>query len=269
MLVNITLQEAQEITYQLFLEFRKICEAHDLRYFLSGGTLLGAARHKGFIPWDDDMDVMMPREDYEKLLSLDLELPENLQLFSCETDPQYNYPFAKLCDMRFKVHFEHHVEECSIGMGIDVFPIEGLPDGKLGKKFYFKWMGALNIMRNAALRSAFLPDEKFIFIKKLLLPYARRRGANHYARKMNAFAKRIPLGKTRHAGVTMITHYGSREWMRLEVFAQGDTLPFRGVPCSVPKGWDEYLHNLYGNYMQLPPEDKRKTDHGNFTVEVR
>lgn len=269
MLKNISIAEAQDIAFNLFLAFKDICDKNGLCYYLSGGTLLGAVRHKGFIPWDDDMDVMMPRPDYERLLSLNLELPETLQLFSCETDSQYNYPFAKLCDMRYKVHFGHHLEERSIGMYIDIFPIEGLPDGKFGKKFYFKWMSLLNIMRNAALRSAFLPDEKFIFIKKLMLPYARKRGANHYAQKMNSFAKKFPLGKTNHSGVTMITHYGSREWMRREVFEQGEPLLFRDQLCSAPKGWDEYLRNLYGDYMQLPPEDKRCTDHGNFTIEVR
>jgi len=268
-LKDLSIQEAQDISFSLFLEFKKICERHNLRYYLSGGTLLGAVRHKGFIPWDDDMDVMMPRPDYEKLLQLKLELPQHFELFSSEIDPQYNYPFAKLCDMRYKVYFEHHLEERSIGMFIDIFPIEGLPDGKVGKKLYFKTMAILNILRNAALRSAFLPDEKYLLIKKMLMPFVRRKGSNYYARMMNRFAARIPFGKTAHAGVTTITHYGSREWMRREVFESGEPLPFRDQLCAVPKGWDEYLRNLYGDYMQLPPEDKRCTDHGHFTIEVR
>ena len=263
------MQEAQDISYQLFLEFKRICEENGLCYYLSGGTLLGAARHKGFIPWDDDMDVMMPRPDYERLLALKLNLPEHFQLFSCETDPEYTYPFAKLCDMRYKVHFEHHVQERSIGMYIDIFPIEGLPDGNFAKKIYFKRMAMLNVLRNAAIRSAFLPGEKYVFIKKLLLPWARRRGANHFARRMNEYAKKWTLGKTGHAGVTTITHYGSREWMRREVFLPGEGLIFCGESCSVPRGWDEYLKNLYGDYMQLPPVEKRCTDHSHFTIEKR
>ena len=269
MLKDITITQAQDIEFDLFLQFKRICEENGLRYYLSGGTLLGAARHRGFIPWDDDMDVMMPRTDYDRLMRMRPSLPENLRLFDCESDDKYLYPFAKLCDMRYKVRFAHHMEERSIGMYIDIFPIETLPDGKFAKKLYFKRMLLKHILHNAALRSAFLPEEKYILLKKLLRPYAVRRGANRFVREMNEMARRWQTRRTNHAGVTMVVHYGEREWMRKEVFEPGAEVEFRGVKCPAPKGWDEYLRNLYGDYMTLPPEDQRVTDHSHFTIEVR
>lgn len=269
MLVDITMREAQDIAYDLFLQFDKICKENGLRYCLSGGTLLGAVRHKGFIPWDDDMDVMMPRKDYDRLLSLNLDLEEKYKLFSCETDAQYFYPFAKLCNMDYRVHFEHHIKERSIGMYIDIFPIEGLPDGKIAGKLYFKRMQLLNIYRNAALRKDFLPGERFRGIKKILMSHARRKGANYYAKRMNTLGRKYGLGKSGYAGVTMITHYGARERMPYNVFDGTETVIFRDMEVPAPKGWKEYLTRLYGDYMKLPPEDKRETDHGHFVIEKR
>ena len=269
MLKNITIAQAQDIEFDLFLQFKRVCEENGLRYFLSGGTLLGAARHRDFIPWDDDLDVMMPRKDYDRLLRMRPKLPENLRLFDCESDDKYLYPFAKLCDMRYRVHFAHHSEERSIGMYIDIFPIETLPDGKFAKKLYFRRMLLKHILHNAALRSSFLPEEKHIFLKKLLRPYAVHHGANRFVREMNEMARRWQTRRTNHAGVTMVVHYGEREWMPKEIFEPGAEVEFRGVKCAAPKGWDAYLRNLYGDYMTLPPEDQRVTDHANFTIETR
>ena len=269
MMKDITITQAQDVQFDLFLQFKRICEENGLRYYLSGGTLLGAVRHKGFIPWDDDMDVMLPRADYDRLIHMQLDLPAHMRLFACETDREYLFPFAKLCDMRYKLYFAHHREERSIGMYIDIFPIETLPDSRLEMKFYFKKMKLLNILHNAAMRRAFLPDEKFIFVKKLIQPFAVRHGANRYVREMNDFARRYADRKTDHSGVTMVLHYGEREWMRRAVFEPSAAVEFRGVACAAPKGWDEYLRNLYGDYMVLPPESQRVSNHPNFTIEIR
>lgn len=269
MLKDLTIEEAQDIAYNIFELFDRLCRENNLTYFLSGGTLLGAARHKGFIPWDDDIDVMMPRADYDKLINMKLDMPEHIKLFAPETDEKYFYPFAKMCDMRYKVYFEHHIDERSIGMYIDIFPIDGLPDNRLMSKLYFKKIKMYDILKNAALRSAFLEGEKFIFIKKLILPYARKKGANYYARKMNSCGRKHAFGKSGYAGVTMITHYGERERMETDVFFSGEVLDFKDIKAGVPKGWDTYLTRLYGNYMEMPPEDKRWTNHSNFTIEVR
>lgn len=270
MLKEIALEEAQAVSFRLFKIFDGICKKYNLRYFLSGGTLLGAIRHRGFIPWDDDMDVMMPRPDYEKLLALELKLPSDIELVSCESNRDYFIPFAKMCDMKTKLSFPHHVKEKSLGLFIDIFPIDALPDSKIRQKIYFFKMKSYDTLRNSALRKTFINDEKFIGIKKyLVMPFAKIKGPNYYANKMNRYAIKWTFGSTKHAGVTMITHYGERELMDYDVFADKSVVYFNEYQCFAPVGWDTYLSNLYGDYMKLPPVEKRNTDHSNFIIEIR
>lgn len=270
MLKDISLKEAQGYTFELLKIFDKICRDNNLVYMLSGGTLLGAIRHKGFIPWDDDIDVMMPRADYDRLLRLKLELSESIELCECSLQEDYFYPFAKLCNMTTKLYFPHHIEEKSIGIFLDIFPIEGLPDSSLKRNVYFKRMKTLNALRNSAVRKEFLENEKFKGVKKaVVMPVAKKVGANEWALRMNRAAKKYSFDGRNYRAVTMITHYGSRECMPAEVFDSVVEVDFESIITYAPVGYDTYLTNLYGDYMQLPPEDKRVTDHSNFIIEVR
>lgn len=269
MFKDITLKEAQAIEFEMLRAFRALCEEQGLTFFLSGGTLLGAVRHSGFIPWDDDIDVMMPRADYDRLISSELKLPGELKLFCCEKDDSYFYPYARLCDMRYRLYYEGHRAEASQGMYIDIFPIETLPDGTLERKLYFKRMRLWDVLRNCARRESVMENEKHRGLKRLLGPVARLRGPMWYARRMNALARGYAGKETAHAGVTMVTHYGEREWMPKAVFEPGATVSFEGERCAAPKGYDAYLTRLYGDYMQLPPEEKRVSEHIHYTIEVR
>ena len=124
------IQELRQIQMGILDEVHRFCEAHGLRYFLSSGTLIGAVRHKGYIPWDDDIDIYMPREDYEKLMVIGAKgLPDNLHLQTNETDPAYMMPFAKirLGDTFFPEGGKGYDRLKFQGIFIDVFPYDKLP----------------------------------------------------------------------------------------------------------------------------------------------
>ena len=139
-----TLQKLKDIEKDMLVIFIQICKKYDMRYFLAGGSCLGAVRHRGFIPWDDDIDVVMPREDYEKFLKVARnELPENIFLQTGKTDNDFPMNFAKLrnSDTTF---IETSVKNFKINHGvfIDIFPLDGYSDSK-----WFKLMNRIYISR--------------------------------------------------------------------------------------------------------------------------
>ena len=120
---ELSLQELKDIEFNLLKEFRAFCNENGIRFFLAYGTLLGAIRYKGFIPWDDDIDVLVPREDYNKLIRIFRD-SDKYRLYSFERNQKYGYPFAKLCDMstrKIEFYFEPLVD---YGVDIDIFPLD-------------------------------------------------------------------------------------------------------------------------------------------------
>lgn len=113
--------EEQSQMFRLLRAFSEICEENGLRYFVVGGTLIGAVRHRGFIPWDDDIDVSMPLDDFRKFTELARELPGSFALQSEETDPRYPFVFAKLCDTRYA--YDTGYDNHPMGVYIDIFPL--------------------------------------------------------------------------------------------------------------------------------------------------
>jgi|AGTN01.3.fsa_nt_gi LPS biosynthesis protein len=123
---ELTQDELKDRAFELLKEFRDVCEKNNLRYYLTGGTLLGAVRHKGFIPWDDDIDVAMPRIDYLKFLKIYKREYDKNNLFAYEINKNYKYMFAKLCDKDTSlIEFDFDCKE-KLGVYLDIFPIDGL-----------------------------------------------------------------------------------------------------------------------------------------------
>ena len=145
-IILLYMNDLQKRLLVILKEFARVCGKHNLRYFLNGGTCLGAIRHKGFIPWDDDVDVMMPREDYEKFLTLQYEY-EGTPYFiqSWKSDPRYTYGFAKLRDSSttfIEDFYRNH--RINHGVWIDIFPLDGMakkpiPREKCAKRVKFMW----------------------------------------------------------------------------------------------------------------------------------
>ena len=243
-----------------------LCDRHSLTYYMLGGTMLGAIRHKGFIPWDDDIDLGMPRDDYEKFLELaPKELPEHLKLVNYRTDPNYMYYITRILDTETKVIEERIGNENKFtNASIDIFPIDGTPNNPVARKFYF-----FRVMYHRALMALCYKDsidrkrkrskkEKLLLwfmekmpVEKLTTPYKQKCKIDRLLRKQK-------LQGSKYIG-NIMGAYRTREIVPAEYYGKGAFYPFEDMELRGLELYDEYLKYTYGDYMQLPPEDKRKT----------
>ena len=251
------LKEIKIIEKELFISFISVCEKLNLKYYLLGGTLLGAVRHQGFIPWDDDIDVGMPREDYEIFLEKGQALlPDGFFLQSYKSDPNYPNCFAKIRNSN-TTYLETSVKNCDMNHGvfIDIFPLDYYPDDKKTKdRFIFK-KNLLNIRISSVYQSKRkkLKVRLISFLLKLRYP----------SYKM-AVKKREKLYKSISTG-SMLANYGgawgAKEIVPKEWYGEGVWLEFEGLSVRAPIEYDKWLSQVYGDYMQLPPADKRCPHH--------
>ena len=249
--------EIKEHLLEMLVEFAEFCDKNGLRYYLSGGTLLGAVRHKGFIPWDDDVDLMMPRKDYENLLYLWHD--DRYCLSSCEKNRDYNTPFARIWDTTTKLRWTV-INEKEIGVFMDIFPLDGFPTGDLQTKIHLMRIKMLRSLVNAEVRQKFLKNEKFRLIKLLLRKLFRKSG-NHYAQRLNVVAKKYKFESCQYVGVKTTTVHLFREKNPKSIYSETVYLPFEHLFLPVPVGYNKYRTHLYGDYMQLPPENERHSKH--------
>lgn len=254
------MNELQMVEFDLLRCFIETCEKLNLNYFLVCGSALGAARHEGFIPWDDDMDVGMYREDYNKFMKLaPALLPEGIFLQNYKTDPKYPHVFAKLRNSN-TTYIEKSAKDLKINHGIyiDIFPLDGYPDStKEQKKLTFlkKWY-------KLQLASAFkLPDT---LKGKLFLSFLRLLGCHKRTSKILAKYERV-VSKYPVKGSKIIcnhgTWYGSRDYISSEYYGKGSDAVCEGITVRVPEKCDEYLTALYGDWRTPPPIEKQKGHH--------
>ncbi len=262
------MNEIQTIQRDLLLQFITVCERHKLRYYLFGGTCLGAIRHQGFIPWDDDLDVAMPRPDFNRLLGLKDEFKAPYFLQSVSTDHRYSYPFMKLRNSNtafFEAVFAP--TKMNHGIWIDIFPLDGMSK-KIGQRkifsirpywlwfrWYFSYLG--NLWHLPRLDHRFFLD---VLILIITLPFLPFRFNNWHARFMNKNLQCISYDEATLVG-PYLTMYFNKEALPKEVFGDGVLTTFEGLSVKVPADYDKYLRHIYGDYMKLPPKEKQVGHH--------
>ena len=252
---RIELDELKKIQIEILDEVVNFCERRNLRYFLAYGTLIGAIRHKGYIPWDDDIDIAMPRPDYEMLLSCFNNESKKHKVVSYRTDKSYGMAFAKVHNPLTIVD-EHKYKKEPFGVYIDIFPLDAVVSDS---QIFFCWLlrKVLNCKKALlGVRRSIFKDFYILVGKILLKPFSVYR----IVKKMDDIGRK---GNFEEA-VFIESFYSStvkKEKMLKAVFDGFEYAEFEGKKYKIPKGYDQYLKQQYGDYMNLPPEDKRVSHH--------
>ena len=263
---EISLEEQRNIQIELLKELKEICDKNNLKYALGGGTLLGAIRHKGYIPWDDDVDLMMPRKDYETLLKIFEEnCKENHKILTYINTKDYYYSFAKIVDAStlLKEGGLRPIE--TLGVYIDVFPIDFLPNDeksikKIFKKYNFLYK-AISVYKFSDI-SKVTKNKVKLFFKRITLYFVK---AFNLVPKVLKKLDNIAIEYEDTSKVACISgRYAEKEIMPREFIEKYILADFEGEKYKIPEDYDEYLTKHYDNYMELPPEEKRKTEHNNI-----
>lgn len=253
--------ETDEIQKYLLMVMEKLdlfCRENGLRYYLSGGTLLGAVRHKGFIPWDDDIDIMIPRKDYEKLVSTFAD--DRYKIAYCERDKDYGCPYARMWDSH-TIRDWGNMSQTEMGVYIDILPIDGYPDSLILSKIREYYLLYIRKWRLFMMYNKSAPTAKF----KRLKQFVRKinpNTANDYSVRINKIGRKIDFETSKYVGVQSGTYHAQKERNPKSVFDKTIYLQFEHLWLPAPSGYDEYLKHLFGDYMQLPPVEQRVKRHG-------
>lgn len=258
-MIELTDKEIKNRLLKIMIQFKKLCDIYGLEYSLVGGTLLGAIRHKGFIPWDDDVDIAMDRPTYNRMISIFSRknvLPSNLKLVGFDVENSI-YPFIKIVDTQTKV--DEITADESIGLWIDIFPIDGLPDDLKKIKKVYKEASILHSL------ISLIPSKKegSSKLKNIIKPMAINISKNVIGyKRINYWCKKLclkyPYENAVNVGCIIWGRGLEKEAMLKSDFERKITVNFEGESFKAISNYDTYLTNLYGNYMSLPPENDRE-----------
>lgn len=255
-----SLREVQNLIYDIFVEYDRVCRKHGIKYSMEGGTLLGAVKYQDYVPWDDDIDVIMLRSEYEKFLKVAPgELKDSFFLQSYNNVPQFPLNYAKLCYNGAKIHdYDYsHLKEMNHGIFIDIFPIDNVNRERL--RAHCAIIGVLTGARKTKLGiglSGLPAYKRMIYRTVSLLP-------------MKCLVLLLNMACTKHNEKSTDFRYEicnpNRKFppLRAEMYEDLIELPFRDRTFYAVRDYDEFLCSRFGNdYMNsLPAEEKRKPSH--------
>ncbi len=255
-------EELRNIQLSILQHIDSFCEENNLRFFLSYGTMLGAVRHQGYIPWDDDIDIMMLRDDYERFINEYIQKDKSkYRLHYYKNDKKCPYPFVKIEDSE-TILIEYSEETADdLGINIDVFPIDVVPENKsLQKKLFAAksfYHTLIDLKRVApAVGRSWYKNTVLVMSQVLLRPIPM----SFLMRKIDENAKQYQNQKSVYCAVA-VWGYGKREINLRSNWEKPIRVKFEHLLMPIPEGYDNYLSCVYGDYMQLPPEEKRITHH--------
>lgn len=269
----LSLREVQLRELNILLDIDKFCKENGIRYALDSGTLLGAIRHHGFIPWDDDIDITMPRPDYEKFIHSYHSDNKNLFIRAYELG-NLDTPFAKICDRSLSVVQNHkysNATDTDKYLWVDIFPVDGLPSSKAQiRSLYKKAVFYIHIRGMIIAKLGTGRTTAIKILRFLLKPFAMLYGSKRCMRALYDLAHENDYQKSKYVGIVTwalpsIGGHSEYEMLR-EEYEQVEKAEFEGHMLPVPSCWDQYLTGLYGDYMKIPAVEDRPT-HGIMVYE--
>lgn len=265
----LSMNEIQKVSFNILKEVAEVCESQGFRYFLMYGTLIGAVRHKGYIPWDDDVDIMMPRPDYERFLLYCAKNNNKLgryEIFNTRTTKDYIYGITRVSDPRYEIIKEERSENCGMGIFIDVYPYDGLGDDynnalRLLEKTRFYCDSIISMTRNdQSVTNQLNWKGKLAFIFHKLIRDLR--GVKFYIRQLTNQTKLNNYDESFYVGPLMWYFETPQKVLFKRIdFDKYVMLPFESRTFRVPVNYHDILTQVYGNYMQLPPIEKQVYQH--------
>lgn len=259
-------RQMQLLQVDMLKELDRVCRVNNIKYSISDGTLLGAVRHHGYIPWDDDADVSMLREEYEKFKKVAYQLNPEICFFQDhDTDPEYNWGYGKLrrTGTKFVRVGQEHLK-CKTGVFIDVFPLDDIPKSTIGqifndfydfviRKFMYAEVGKMNMSISPFLRFVYKQMAK-VDIDKVFNKYDKLTKKSNNTSDNRVRILTYPAPGTQCNKNPLNTRYGMPKKWFLDVVEYD----FEGIKLYGSKDYDEALTYMYGDYMQLPPEKDRE-----------
>lgn len=263
---RIDLDELKKIEFEMLKYVKKVCKQKNLKYYLAGGTLLGAIRHKGFIPWDDDIDILMPRSDYNKFISIISEEENDKYKILTPNNEDYYYFFSKLVDNRTILNEKNVKPIKNLGIYIDIFPLDGLPNNLCDiEKHANLLIKKFKLYQNSKSDTYCISNSIVKKCAKALVksPYhiiCKIKNWKKRKKQILSLMEKYDFENSNKVAY-ILSAYGKREILDKTVFAESKTVVFEGEEFSAPANYNQYLSSLYGDYMKLPPEKDRKSHH--------
>ena len=260
------LNDTQRYILYVLREVVRVLDELNIPYYMQGGTMLGAIRHGGFIPWDDDVDLGIPRADYDRLLTeVAAHLPENLELRTYDDETDHHYYFARIVDKRYQIRRMGSIEERLENIWVDLFPLDGMPNGWASRqwhkfrllmtrlKFHLSCFEKVNIKRPGR------PLVERLIIKiAMITRVGKWFNTRKQLDKMDRLLKKYPPETSDYlVNFTGQTSYRFFEMFKKEVYGKGASYPFENMTLVGPEQYDSYLKSLYGDYMTPPRAEDR------------
>lgn len=261
---ELTDKELLELQVEILSKVDAFCRKRSIQYTIFAGTSIGAIRHKGYIPWDDDIDIAMTRPNYERFIHSFNGAVENLEVLAPELNWNYYAPYGNVCDVRTVLdEGENGHNGISVGVKIDIFPLDSVSDVDDDflsdkKKFAEMWLSLY--AKRVNLKLVWKKNKKeavYLFIRKLVLFH---RKYSDIQKEINKFLIKYPFDSSRFVDLRCFP-WTTDSRCKKELFETYMDVPFENITVSIIKGYHEYLTKAYGDYMKFPPIEKRIPKH--------